>query len=124
MRKYAENRIWELRKRRHMTQSAVANAIGISQQAYSQCERDIVGAKGYILDELADLFNVTTDYLLGRTDVKRDIQVQMKMDADFDEYYEWVECIKCIEEKDRELLWLIVQKMRENSSVVHEQKTD
>lgn len=121
MRKYAENRILELRKRKHMTQAAVANAIGISQQAYSQCERDIVGAKGYILDELADLFNVTTDYLLGRTDVKRDIQVQMKMDADFDEYYEWVECIKYIEGKDRELLWLIAQEMRKNN-MTHQNK--
>lgn len=54
------------RKRSGMTQAAVANAIGVVQSAYKNYEQGNREPKGDTVVKLANLFNVTTDYLLGR----------------------------------------------------------
>lgn len=53
------------------TQKKVAEHLGISQNTYSQYE---IGVLNYPVDaviKLADLYQVSTDYLLGRTNVKK-----------------------------------------------------
>ena len=53
-----------------LTQKQVAQMLGISQNTYSQYE---VGVLNYPVDaivKLADYYGVSTDYLLGRTNVK------------------------------------------------------
>ena len=53
-----------------LTQKQVAQMLGISQNTYSQYE---VGILNYPVDaivKLADYYGVSTDYLLGRTNVK------------------------------------------------------
>ncbi|OQQ92002.1 helix-turn-helix domain-containing protein [Ligilactobacillus salivarius] len=64
------NNIKELRKSKRMTQRDLAEAMKVSQQTVGawETERAIPGAD--TLSELADYFNVTTDYLLGRPDKK------------------------------------------------------
>ena len=66
------NNIKELRKSKRMTQKDLALAMNVSQQTVGawETERAIPGAD--TLSELADYFNVTTDYLLGRPDKKDD----------------------------------------------------
>lgn len=62
--------IRNLRIDRGFTQKQVANHLGISQNTYSQYE---IGVLNYPVDavcKLADFYSVSTDYLLGRTDVK------------------------------------------------------
>ena len=54
------------RKKSGMTQQAVANAIGVVQSAYKNYEQGNREPKGDTIVKLADLFHVTTDYLLGR----------------------------------------------------------
>lgn len=52
------------------TQKQVAEYLGISQNTYSQYE---IGTLNYPVDavvRLADFYGVSTDYLLGRTNVK------------------------------------------------------
>jgi len=39
---------------------------------------------------MADSFNVTTDYILGRTDIKRDLSGQLRMNHEMDRYYDIV----------------------------------
>ena len=57
----------------------------------SKYERDVTLIKVDILKKIAAYFNVTTDYLLGVSDVKRDLNGQMKMNEVLDEYYDLVE---------------------------------
>ena len=59
------NNIKELRKSKRMTQRDLAVAMRVSQQTVGAWEtgRAIPGSD--TLGELADYFNVTTDYLLG-----------------------------------------------------------
>lgn len=109
------SRIKEVRESRHVIQEIVANEIGVTKQTFSKYERDITNIKVDVLIKLAEYFNVTTDYLLGLSDVKRDLQRQVEMNKDLDEYYELVEAFKSFDEYDKELLWNIVQKLKETN---------
>ena len=54
------------RKKSGLTQQEVANAIGVVQSAYKNYEQGNREPKGDTVVMLANLFHVTTDYLLGR----------------------------------------------------------
>lgn len=68
-----ENRIKNLREKRGIIQEILAAELGITQQMLSKYEKDVTVIKVDILKRLAEYFNVTTDYLLGISDVKRDL---------------------------------------------------
>lgn len=62
--------IRSIRIDRGYTQKEIAAYLGISQNTYSQYE---VGVLNYPVDAvvaLADFYEVSTDYLLGRTNIK------------------------------------------------------
>lgn len=63
-------RIIELRKENGMTQTDLANLIGISRSALSLYEIEKREPDIKILDKLASLFNVQVDYLIGRSDIR------------------------------------------------------
>ena len=62
--------IRNLRIDKGLTQKEIAVLLGVSQNTYSQYE---IGVLHYPVDallKLADFYNVSVDYLLGRTSVK------------------------------------------------------
>lgn len=62
--------IRSIRIDRGYTQEQIAKQLGISQNTYSQYE---IGVLNYPVDaivKLADIYGVSTDYLLGRTSIK------------------------------------------------------
>ena len=59
-------RLKELRNNKGLSQAAIAERFGITQQAYANYERGTRQSDYDTLNKLADYFNVTTDYLLGR----------------------------------------------------------
>ena len=67
-----ENRIRQLREG-GVTQEILAIKLEITQQQLSKYERNIASIKVESLKKMAAYFNVTTDYLLGTSDVKRDV---------------------------------------------------
>lgn len=60
-------RLRDLREDHDMTQTEVANYLGIAQTVYSRYERGFQTIPIEHLIRLADLYQVTTDYILGRT---------------------------------------------------------
>lgn len=62
------SRIAELRRKKNMTQEDLANALGVTPQAVSKWENDLSCPDITLLPQLARLFDVTTDELLGNTD--------------------------------------------------------
>ena len=60
------DRIKELRKSKKLTQKQVAEAIGIAERNYRRLESENNPSVDTVT-KLADYFQVTTDYLLGRT---------------------------------------------------------
>lgn len=63
-------RIRNLREDLDMTQSQVGEYLHISQRSYAHYEAGTREMPIEILVELADLFQVNLDYLVGRTNVK------------------------------------------------------
>lgn len=49
------------------TQQEIADQLGVSRASYSHYENDHVQPDNDIIIKMADTFNVTTDYLMGRT---------------------------------------------------------
>ena len=62
------NRLKELRKNKALTQKQVAQAIGVSAQSYGYYENWINKPDPETLSLLADFFEVSVDYLIGRSD--------------------------------------------------------
>ena len=62
------HRIRDLREDLDMTQTEIANMLGMSQTGYSKYETGENDIPTAILIKLADFYNVSIDYLLGQTD--------------------------------------------------------
>ncbi len=60
----------ELRKQKGLSQEQVANALGISMRAYQNYEYGQREPNIEMINKLADFYEVTTDYLLGRPEAK------------------------------------------------------
>ncbi len=64
-------RIRDLREDRDMTQTALSQILHCSQRIYSNYERGDVDIPTEVLIRLADFYDVSIDYLLGRTNNPR-----------------------------------------------------
>ena len=61
-------RIRDLREDRDLTQKQIAQMLGMSQTGYSKYETGENDIPTQILIKLADFYQTSIDYLLGRTD--------------------------------------------------------
>ena len=61
-------RLYNLRKSRNIIAKDVAEALGLSKAAISQFETGKSQPSAAVLIALADYFNVSLDYLVGRSD--------------------------------------------------------
>ena len=62
--------IRDIREDNYMTQAQIAKILNISQRAYSYYETGQHNIPLNILCQLADYYKCSTDYLLGRTNIK------------------------------------------------------
>lgn len=79
------NKIVELRKKKGMTQEALANQLGVSNQAVSKWEANQSCPDIQLLSVIADLFEISLDNLFGReekTAFKQDNAVNLPWDDD------------------------------------------
>lgn len=65
------NRLRSLRKEKHLKQNYLANLLHVSQRAYSHYENGSRQIPIDILIRLARIYTVSTDYLLGLTDIRQ-----------------------------------------------------
>ena len=61
-------RLTTLRNSKNKTQQDIADYLGLTRPAYTAYERGTRNPDYVTLQKLADYYDVTTDYLLGRTD--------------------------------------------------------
>lgn len=64
-------RLKELRKERGARQEQVAVALDISMSAYCNYEQGKREPTASVLDRMADYYDVSVDYLLGRSDSRK-----------------------------------------------------
>lgn len=64
----------KLRNERGITQQYLGISVGISQQSINQYENNSIEPDIFTLSKLADYFNTSIDYIVGRTDIRRPIE--------------------------------------------------
>lgn len=69
-------RLRELRTRHGYSQNELAKAIGVERTRYNKWETTGSEPSFAVLVQIADFFDVTTDYLLGRTDIPTGYLIQ------------------------------------------------
>lgn len=103
-----ENRIRELRKSKGMNQDTLASFVGVSQQTISKIERDMNSMSIDILVQIAKHFNVTTDYLLGISDEKRNLHLENRMSRRLEENYNLVVEYEDLDDYNRKVVvWMV-----------------
>ena len=70
-------RIRELREDHDLTQRQVAEYLHMTQPQYFRYEQGYRDIPTDILIALADLYHTSTDYLLGRSEIKEDFPCKM-----------------------------------------------
>ena len=103
----ADGKLKELRKRRNLIQEQLADEIGTSQQTVSRVEKDKLSMSIETLIRLSAYFNVTTDYLLGISDIE---PLEEEEDG---KAQELAQLYMALRERDRELLFSQARKMYE-----------
>lgn len=74
-------RIAYLQEQTALSQMEIAKRVGIDRTAFSKIKSGTRKVSAQELNKFADIFNVTTDYLLGR-EVDDNLNVAAHMDAD------------------------------------------
>lgn len=85
-------RLRSLRESKGLTQSALGEILNVSKQTISNYENGVSSPDQDSLSRLADYFNVSTDYLLGRTDDPRTLRDRLaeaaKADPELNDFWE------------------------------------
>jgi len=68
--KKINNRLKEIREEFGFSKSFVAKAIGVSFSTYTKYELNYSQPKLKVINNLANFYNLSIDYIIGRTDKK------------------------------------------------------
>lgn len=109
----ANNRIRELRKNLGWSQEVLAKEIGTTQQTVSRMENNAYDIPSDILIKISDKCNVTTDYILGISDVKRDYNGQYRMNQEMDKCYDIVLRYQKLSEINQKTLRCILERLEQ-----------
>lgn len=107
-----KNKLRELRKSRGIPQEVMGRILGTTQQTISRIENGKYDIPNDILLGAAEYFNVTTDYILNRTDIKRGLDGQIQVNKKLDDYYDFIMMYEDLNDKDRETVSIIVEHLR------------
>ena len=94
-------RIRDLRKQKRMSQTELAKSAGVSQTTVTAWETGKAEPSSSTVARLADIFNVTTDYLLGRPNKQETKKDDVEL-SDDDVIMTWRG--KPLSDEDRELI--------------------
>ena len=94
-------RVRDLRKQKRMSQTELAKSAGVSQTTVTAWETGKAEPSSSAVAKLADIFNVTTDYLLGRPNKQETKKDDVEL-SDDDVIMTWRG--KPLSDEDRELI--------------------
>lgn len=108
-------RLKSLRESHNLTQDELADELGVTKQAISQYERGVRRPDFDTLSRICDLFNVSSDYLLGKSDLTTRLLDEQELSL-VDGYYRNPETAvmaqKLFESKELRLLFDAAQDAR------------
>ena len=108
-----KNRLKDMRLKRGISQKILGIEIGVSQQNISKYENDIASIPIDVVIAMSEYFKVSTDYILGLSDERYNLKMQMTFNKEVDEYYEIIELYKRLDTKNKKLVFHILTKMNE-----------
>ena len=108
-----KNRLKDMRLKRGISQKILGIEIGVSQQNISKYENDIASIPIDVLIAMSEYFKVSTGYILGLSDERYNLKMQMTFNKEVDEYYEIIELYKRLDTKNKKLVFHILTKMNE-----------
>ncbi|NFD31054.1 XRE family transcriptional regulator [Clostridium botulinum] len=76
------DRLKELREEKELTQEELGKLLNVSRQTVSGYEAEVIEPNINNLVRLADIFNVSLDYLLGRTKERYNLNLENKKNKD------------------------------------------
>ena len=98
----------KLRAKVNLTQSEVAKILNLNRSTISQWERGNAIPDQILLPKLANLYNVSTDYLLGVENEKNIIVIQNELSED--ENY-LIDLIRHLDMKDKSTIYELTELM-------------
>lgn len=104
-------RIKELREEHGMGQAALADFVASSQQTISRVENEKCIPPLDLIVNIANHFKVTVDYLLCLSDTKRNLEGQLKINREIDEFYEIVSIYKELNRDNRETDSILLKRL-------------
>lgn len=85
----------------------------ICDRRRAQTANDIASIPIDVLIAMSEYFKVSTDYILGLSDERYNLKMQMTFNKEVDEYYEIIELYKRLDTKNKKLVFHILTKMNE-----------
>ena len=110
-------RIKELRTEHGLGQAALASFVGTSQQAISRIENGKCVPPLDLIVNIAQHFNVTVDYVLCLSDTKRNMEGQLQINREIDEYYDIVSMYKELDTTNRETITVLLDHLSKKQKV-------
>ena len=101
------NKIKKLREEHNMTQGDLAKLLELGNSTISMYENEVRYPDTFALKKIAEIFNVSTDYLLDLSDIKEPIQIAASMNKDAD--------LSDMSEKDKQLVISIIKQLKEKN---------
>lgn len=108
-----ENRIREIRTSHGLSQEALATIIDSTQQSISRMENNTQAITAKALIMMSEYFNVSTGYLLGISDIKRDLNGQMRMNQEMEDCYDIVLHYRNLTETNKKTLSCILKRLEQ-----------
>ena len=108
-----KTRIKELREQYGIGQEALANFVGSSQQSISRIENGKSVPPADLIVNIAEHFKVTTDYILCLSNTKRNLEGQLLINKEIDEFYEVVSAYKELNSANRKTVTILMKRLIE-----------
>lgn len=108
-----ENRIKELRIRKKMSQLTLGVRVGCSQNAISQIENGKADPRASVLIEMAELFGVSIDYMLGFSEQKITVERKDRMTQLIDLSGEYTEKYARLSKESKKTVDAVIDRMLE-----------
>lgn len=101
-----------LRREHGISQQRLADAIGVSQQSINQYENHSVEPDIAVLTRLADYFNTSIDFIVGRTEIRRPIEHTEAFHLNKDEA-ETITRYRALKKTEKHCIALMIQTLLE-----------
>lgn len=108
-----ESRVKELRLARRLSQEMLGQSLGITQQTISKIENGKYDIPTDLLISLSNFFNVTTDYILGLSDIIRNLEGQIRVNKTLDDNYDLVMQYNELDSTNKKTLDILLSRLCE-----------